>query len=263
MGTDKRACMVKARELLATPSEETLRYAALELRMCMEFLTYEKLRCYANIVPPAMQAIWQPPQAVRALLEFEPDAERSFVVHVGKQEPPGADSEEMHFLGAHNALTVAWLRKHYNKLGNLLHAPSGNAATSLDVPKTVGYIEEVMRDLAAPLESTILGGNLHLVWSAQCTQCGKTVARNADAMSAGALATCFTPNCNTEYRAKATDEGTIIFEPVLAHLTCGKCGCDVALQPKKLDVGVGFKCPNCGESHRITGHRWEYVASEA
>lgn len=255
--------MAKAKDLLAIPTEHHLRYAALELRMCMEFLTYEKLRSYSNIVPPEVQAIWQPPQAVKALLDFEPDAEQGFEIHVGKEETPGVIPSEMNFLGAHNALSVSWLRKHYNKLGNLLHAPNGISPKAFDLSKSVAYLQEVMRDLEAPLQSTILGANIRVVWSVQCSQCGKTVARNADAMKAGALATCFTPNCGTEYTARETEEGNVVFEPVLARFPCGKCGKDIAIQPKKLKLGVGFNCVHCQEVNRITGHHWTYVAGEA
>lgn len=51
MNLDKHSCLARATALLAAPTHENLRYAALELRLCIEAITYEKLRTYSNMVP--------------------------------------------------------------------------------------------------------------------------------------------------------------------------------------------------------------------
>jgi hypothetical protein len=51
MDLDKRACLECAKELIREGSVQSLRYAALELRFCMEIITYEKLRASASHIP--------------------------------------------------------------------------------------------------------------------------------------------------------------------------------------------------------------------
>jgi hypothetical protein len=71
---DKRAHVARATELLDKADDALLPYAALELRMAMEAIAYGKLRAFATRIPTSVLDKWQPPQAMRALLEFEPHA---------------------------------------------------------------------------------------------------------------------------------------------------------------------------------------------
>ena len=261
MGTDKRTCLAKAKALIQLADAESLRYAALELRMCMEYLTYQKLAAYENIVPAEVQAIWQPPQAVRALMDFEPNADKSVVIHYGVEDVPGIPAKTMQPLGAHAALSVRWLRKHYNKLGQLLHAPNSTSQSKPQTPPSVAYLTEVVQDLEAPVESTILGATFRTVWSVVCTQCGKPVAGNAETLKSGAPAVCFTPGCGTEYIAAEQPDGTIHFKPILVHFACAKCASDIAIQPNRLEPNATFECPACKSRHQITGQRWEYASA--
>ena len=262
MGIDKRSCLTKAQSLVQLGDPESLRYAALELRMCMEYLTYQKLQAYENIVPREVRAIWQPPQAVRALLEFEPNADKSVEIRFGVEDVPGIPAREMKPLGSHSALSIRWLRKHYNKLSQLLHAPNSDSIARATDALSDKYLRQVIQDLEAPVASTILASTLRTVWSVTCTQCGKPVAGNAEVLRSGSLAVCFTPDCGTEYAAAEEPDGTILFKPILVHFKCISCNADIAIQPKKLAPGARFECQGCKHLHRITGQRWEY-ASEA
>lgn len=258
MGTDKRSCFAKAKSLVQLGDADSLHYAALELRMCMEYLTYQKLQAYENIVPPEVQAIWQPPQAVRALLEFEPNADRTVEIHFGLEEVPGIPAREMQPIGTHAALKIQWLRKHYNKLGQFLHAPNARSSHQHDPALMVDYLHEVIQDLEAPVGSTILASTLRTVWTVACNQCGKVVVGNSEVLKSGGLAHCFTPGCETQYAASERPDGAIIFKPILMHFTCIKCSADIAVQPKKVELDARFECPSCKQRHKITGKQWEY-----
>ena len=123
MGDPRAAHLERARTWLQDPTAEAIRCAALEVRLLIEELTYEKLRAASDIIPPAVLKTWQPPQAVKALLEFDEFADQSFEVQVG-EHPTDSDAEQVWLsLGSHHALTLQWIRKNYNKVGSLLHAP--------------------------------------------------------------------------------------------------------------------------------------------
>ncbi|MFG6459827.1 hypothetical protein [Roseateles sp. BYS96W] len=265
-----RQALERAKELLANPVEFNLRYAALELRVVMEMVTYEKLVAAQDVIPPEVLKTWQPPQAVKSLLEFQEHADQTFTIEVAApgQEPEDFDqlddAEKLeHFqkldfkkLGEHHALSLKWLKKNYNKIGNLLHAPSPGSSAQ-EPARTAKYLAEVVSELDLVLSSTIStfverGG---CVFS--CQSCGKPVIRNAEAMKAGALAVCSTPDCDGAYRLvnPGDDEWTV--EPVQAKFKCPACSHESIYWPRKVKVGSALKCPGCARRFGVFGYQWQ------
>lgn len=252
--------MTRAQALLASPTPENLRYAALELRLCIEALTYEKLRSFSSLVPEEVLQTWQPPQAVKALLEFEPHADQSFTVLAGVEEEYGKPAKEMKFVGQHASLRLNWVRKHYNKLGNLLHAPTLAANQQRAATEVAAYLLEVIADLQAPLSGNITGGSIREVLSFACEQCHNTVVCNAQAVRKNLKATCLNPQCKAEYFASFSAEGEARFQLMVTTFECMGDGCDgaVSVENRKLDVGAKFTCPKCGLKHVIVTRQWGY-----
>lgn len=265
MPLDKRSCMTRAKALLVNPTPEDLRYAALELRLCIEALTYEKLRSFSAMIPESVLETWQPPQAVRALLEFEPEADGSFTIYAGVEEEYGKSAPHMQFVGRHNSLGLKWLRKHYNKLGNFLHAPSPIANASPDVRKLKEYLAEVVSDLEAPLNSTILGGSIREVFSFICGKCTNPVVCNARTVASLHKATCFNPQCSAEYHVTISSEGQATFQLMVTAFECANTDCAgiMPVENRKLDIGVDIQCPICRLKHVIVNRQWLYVPKES
>lgn len=259
---DKRQCVARAKELLLTNTPQALRYAALELRTCMELHTYEKLRSFTDFVPESVLRTWQPPQAVKALLEFDETADQSFTIEVGVETTFGEVPKDMHLLGHHKALPLKWLRKHYNKVGALLHAPI-EAPPVFPLAEHATYLGEVVTELDSATSGTILGGRFTDAYRLVCGECGKVMARNRVAVKAGKTAVCFTPGCDAEYRATAVEEESATFAPVQTGFKCSGCETQIRLFDRRLKVGASFACPSCGKRHSIIGHNWVYAGEES
>lgn len=264
MTFDKQSCMGRARALVAEGTQESLRYAALELRLCVEALTYEKLRAFSSMIPEEVLKTWQPPQAVKALLEFEPHADRTFILYAGIEEEYGKPSKEMKYVGTHSSLRLGWLRKHYNKLGNLLHVPATHEQITPDTTTLKRYLGDVIEDLAEPLQSTITGGNIRHVFNFTCSECGKPVVANAESVSKKNKAICLNPQCKAEYFAKVDEAGQATFQLMVTVFECAAESCDgvTQIENRKLDVGVEFACPKCHLKHLIVHRQWGYGLSE-
>lgn len=265
MSLDKRSCMARAQTLLTSPTPENLRYAALELRLCIEALTYEKLRSFSSLVPEEILKTWQPPQAVKALLEFEPLADQTFTIFAGVEEEYGKPASTMQFVGKHTSLRLNWLRKHYHKLGNLLHAPAAGAKSEPTNTQVAEYLAEVVADLEAPLSSNITGGSIREVFSFNCTKCQNLVVCNTQAVRKSRRAVCLNPQCKAEYFASISEEGSATFELMVTTFECTKEGCDgkLSIENRKLDIGVEFSCPVCGLKHTIIHRQWGYGPQES
>ena len=110
--------------MLDAGNDADLHYAALDLRLCIEAITYGKLQSFTEHLPPSMlQRTWQPPQLLKAMMQVDPHADKSFTMSIGLETSAGAppDPAQMTFIGQHHAFGYAWLRKQYNKLGSMLH----------------------------------------------------------------------------------------------------------------------------------------------
>jgi hypothetical protein len=70
-------CLQKTEALIANPSDDTLRYATLQLRMGIEFLFYELIPLYKEELPDDIATTkWRPNEIIDALLECNPDADQ-------------------------------------------------------------------------------------------------------------------------------------------------------------------------------------------
>jgi predicted RNA-binding Zn-ribbon protein involved in translation (DUF1610 family) len=228
----------------------------------MEAITYQKLKAFSSTIPEDLLAIWQPPQAVRALLEFEPQGDQSFSIAAGLEDEPGKPAKTMHFVGHHKALSLKWLRKHYNKVGNMLHVPTGGRLVEELLDDKVAYLKEVIADLEDAVASTITGGSIKTVYSFECKNCKLPVVANAEAVRKTGRAVCLNPQCGAEYFG-VQNEGQMTFAPMVTQFDCVQCSAEIPIENKKLRIGLEFKCPKCGEKHTIVGRQWQYGNAES
>src|ERR1019366_6532542 len=131
-----------AAALLAKQDDASLRYAALELRRCIEAIVYEKLKVYDILLPVGSVHQWQPPQAFDALIAIEPGAEETYTYAIAPQRDFGQIAEGPYrAVGMDERPKGKWIKKTWNKLGAYLHAewpfsrserPRGSARPFLD-----------------------------------------------------------------------------------------------------------------------------------
>lgn len=254
---NKRECFQRAKTLIEKGTIENLRYAALELRFCMEAITYEKLGSFSNGVPPSVLSKWQPPQAVKALLEYEPDADQSFILSGGIEEEYGKPSQNMQFIGEHKALSLKWLRKHYHKVGKILHFPHGRDTDQVPEDKLAEYLHEVANDLEEALKSTILGGFIRETYEFDCTACGDKVVCNKKQAEKHRRAVCLNPNCGAEHFVEISSEGAI-FRIKASGFECLNCRKTTFIENRKLDIGRVFQCSACDTEHQFVTRQWGY-----
>lgn len=255
----------KAFALLQSTDTDGMRYAALHLRMCMELLTYKKLKLYEERIPREVSKQWQPPQAVRALLALEPEADQDFKIEIAAGALPeltkeAAERANWLALGAHRTFGVKWLSKHYNKIGRLLHADHTDQA-ALDSATAKEYLTEVAEEVARVLSSTVEGAPAPVTTFA-CTACGETVARNTFALREGGSAICFRQDCGTEYLGKEVADGKLVVVTKSEYPKCTKCSTAMPIRPRQVLPDAKLACPKCGLLHKIAGQTWVYGPAE-
>jgi predicted RNA-binding Zn-ribbon protein involved in translation (DUF1610 family) len=262
MRFDKRSSLARAKDLLGSGDDSVLRYACLELRFTIEALAYNKIRTYASRLPEEILLTWQPPQVIRALQEFEPGSNESFVLRSRREDESGNPTGPVRVLGTHRAMKLSWLRKTYNKLGYYLHAPAvatqDEQEHDMDEPaKLREYLEKVVIELepivASPLDSSLAG-----VIDVECVKCGQVSFRNAEGAKQSRSAVCLNPNCKAEYYVSFEDDGTFEMRLKATDFICAACDQPIEVENRFLTIGYEFACTSCGARHQIAGRQWEY-----
>jgi DNA-directed RNA polymerase subunit RPC12/RpoP len=252
---EKREAFKAAEDLLAKGDEAVLRFAALELRRCTEAVVYEKLWAYKDRIPREA-ARWQPPQALKALLQFEPDAASSTVISMAREEYPGGPTvEPFRVLGEDLRPKVGWLTKVWNKLGSFLHAQFPFSSPKPDLAEEAAYLREVLEELR-PFVVRSFTSTLGTTVRVTCTLCDVESVANADGVRARGELFCLNSDCGARYQARfsGTEVELTLDAP---YLECATCGKSFPLAPKRLVDRTIVKCPSCSAEHLIR-QTWQY-----
>jgi hypothetical protein len=84
---------------LALEDSTALKYAALELRMAMEAITYDRAQAFKDEFPESEYDTWQPKKVMSVLLEIEPTTDRDSSLAYGIEDEPGVPTTKMKALG--------------------------------------------------------------------------------------------------------------------------------------------------------------------
>ncbi|MHA1528450.1 MAG: hypothetical protein ACTSVG_05490 [Alphaproteobacteria bacterium] len=134
-----RQCLTRAKLLLMEDSPETVRYAAVELRMAIEGLIYDKADKYREDIPPSKYQTWQPKKLLELLLDIDPKAELGGTLSVARASDEEDREEAYQTLGTERPLSLAEIKAHYDALGSCIHMPTLKQIES----RTDSHIEKI------------------------------------------------------------------------------------------------------------------------
>ena len=265
MPLDQGPILARAKQHLARGSAEDLRYAALECRLLMEELTYEKLRAFADLLPAEELNRWQPREAVKLLLSLDKNADQSAKVEMSAGAlaedwtPTEENLKQVEWtpLGDHHALSLKWLNN-YHKVGNLLHAPKASDASVMPETKQRKLLREVIDELERAVRSTITT----MVWRGgigfDCEGCGRRLVASIVTLRQGSTVLCPNDDCQFEYvlGQSQSDEESPPVVPVAKSFPCPVCSAVTMVARRRLRQGYEFKCATCSTRYRVLEPRW-------
>ena len=237
-----------AKHELASGDDTRLKYAALELRMSMEALTYDRVLAFKDEFPPSEYETWQPRKVMLVLLEIHPSADADKAYAIGRQEEEGVPAPILHSLGTERVLNIAALKKHYDALGSYLHLPSmkqsmeGKTADSVKLRKRC---EELAALIDEVLSSPIFNVTLGVFSTMKCFRCERPIRKRVrDAEEA--VAECF--DCHATYSLVPAENGLHEWHPKGQEVKCAVEGCEETEFLWEVDhqVGKQWHCNVCG-----------------
>jgi ribosomal protein S27AE len=251
MNMEKRSCLERARIQLADGKSESLRYACLELRYCIESIAYEKLRLYAKQIPAAVLDVWQPRRVIDMLEEYDPLANKNYTLRIRSEIPDGG-RDKLVFSGEHRTLSPIILKKHYNKLGNYLHVPTPaqakkeKASSDAELRK---YLEELV-SLIEPICNNILDANIAEVVNFECQQCGQPIFRNKASVVKNSFVTCLAECCQAQHEAYEAD-GKYFIRLRQAEFLCPDCNTTNYVALHQMAEGARLTCVECKSQYIV------------
>lgn len=249
-----RQALTRAQALLASEEDGSLRYGALELRLCMEALTYDRAQAYKSEIPPEEMDKWQPRKLMKVLLDIVPDADKSYSLRVGQEPYPGGQPEKMHALGTDTVLSMADLKASYDAIGSMLHMPTMKQVESgkmLNNERMRDRCQRAINALDNSLASPVWNFTMGKFATCDCVECGKPVRRRLPVGAEKITAECF--YCHALYDLRPQEDGGIMFEPRMRDVDCPTEGCDArfSLWTHEIKEGAHWRCQKCDKAYAI------------
>jgi len=249
-----------AEDEIKSNSDLRLIYAALELRMAMEAITYDRALSYKDEFPPDEYKTWQPKKVMLILLEIEPTADLDCSLAIGK-EHGGDKAPEMTNLGTEKVLNMKVLKNHYDAIGNYLHMPSIkqiNSGYIPDLKKLRLRCEEVSTFISQVINSPIFNINFGNFSRNNCFECKSIIRKRIPNDDQVVKATCY--ECKATYTLYAEENNKIRWEANQQELECANNDCKqtVVVWEHEISANNHWQCNECkGTNILCLGIRYE------
>jgi hypothetical protein len=241
---------VKLAKLNLKKGDAALRYAALELRLALEALCYERAALLGEELPPEAYRTWQPKKLLQQLLDLEPMIDKSRTISFGKEETPGVAASKMNLLGTETVLSMKNLKGFYESLGSFVHAPTLKQleqSGDVNFDRCRAKCNELIAVIDKVLESKVFNSNFGVFSSINCMndECKQILRRRLPPNKSEIVTSCF--DCGLGYKISTKDDSQHIWSPLLESIACPSEGCDVVLKvmPKELGPGKHLNCSGC------------------
>lgn len=242
-------------KLILDDTPQSMVYAALECRLAIELVCYERLKVSIGKMSKN-EVDWQPRKVIRQILaEENPNATQELTLSISTEpneksydKPSLEEFEAKSYvkLGTQSELDINKLARSYQALSNL--------ALHVSVPKnqkiqTYGDAKTIKRKLGEALVQlrAISCGNLVLggigpEYKFQCLACDSLITRKVSALYDGKIVHC--NSCIESYLISISD-GEILHSRNVYKVPCDTCG-TASFVPKNL-----FRNKNVEECHDL------------
>lgn len=241
---EARACLARARDLLAKNELAATRHACLELRLAIECLAYQQLDSYLSEVPDDAMRKWTPREVIAQMLEIDPKADRTSTIAIGREEEQGQPSKDMKVLGEDRRFTLKWANRSHNALGNFLHVPTLHQMETGKAPDhgtMTAKAEEVASVIEHTLATPIYNVNFGNFYHIDCV-CGRSFRRREGSFTVDQGIVCPNVDCRTIWDVVSEDGTDVHFKPRQTEFVCPGCNETRFVLTQKLKSGTIITC---------------------
>ena len=258
---DLRPTISQIEKLLEEGSESSLTYAALECRLAIERICYERLRLAHDYISHDDLRKWQPSDIVKTLIqEVDERAATTMTVSVApgspaENTPEGYEALDWKPLGKQIGFNPSKLGRLWNGLAKLalhIEVPSSKDAIVKqygDTQAIASKVEQALAEIKRISEGTLMSSGIGEEVSFECI-CGSKNKRRLGLLRDGQIINCISPNCDESYVYVQSD---VSFGRRTFEIVCRACGASHDI-PKRMAEKLGtnqhihFDCEECSET---------------
>ncbi|MGV0910228.1 hypothetical protein [Martelella sp. FOR1707] len=258
-------------KLLEENTEASVTYAALECRLAIERICYERLRLAHDYISNDDLRKWQPREIVKTLIqEVDAEAAKTFTLLIarepmpeGSPPPTREDYEAMEWLRVGTQVGFA-----PNKLGQLWHGLA-NLALHIEIPISkdatvrqygdiqaiASKVKEALEEIKLISEGTLMSSGMGEVVSFKCS-CDSTNKRRLELLSDGQTINCINPGCDESYDFVQSDTSFIRRTFAIVCRACRE-NHDIPkrlVEKLRIDQQIHVDCKGCGETIYVSWH---------
>ncbi|NQY75742.1 MAG: hypothetical protein HRT78_01160 [Halomonas sp.] len=258
-------------KLLDEDSRTSIVYAALECRLTIEAICYERFAISYEYIPHDLLRKWQPHHVVKQVAEEgNEQVTEGFTMFISKSptnqdNPPVTcedyESVEYVSIGSQAALDLGKLGKLWNALSNtslhvsLPHAKGEEIEIYRNSEKVKGKIAESLNEFKKILDGNLLSSGFGEEYYFNCIGCDTKLKKRAKLIKHGEMVVCLNPDCPESYYFSVED-GEIFHIRRLLITTCADCGNSIEIPARfvdKLKFGQTLNegCSECGYNNQI------------
>ncbi len=256
--------------LLEQNTEQSLTYAAIECRLTLEYLCYERFKFYFPYLSENDLKHWQPKHIIKQISdEIDENISKEFSISVSAEKIDGRspktkeEFESIKYipLGTQSELRFNKLHKLWNGLSNVaLHIPvpnilSGDLNIYGDQDKIKKKVSDVVSFLSSMKGNLLMGGTFGEEYFFNCFTCDTKIKRPIRNLQLQTIVSCINPNCKESYviQKNINDEFDVIRS--IIKFSCTFCNEDLKIPTRffqdlrfnqKLDIQCG-KCNTLSE----------------
>ena len=262
LGLDPIIERVKA--LLAENTDASITYAALEARLALEKVCYDRLRQRHDYISHEQLKKWQPGGVINQLItDVDPHVTQTRSLRMARQPAKGVkapDDAYVH-LGTEIGFDAKRIAKLWNALGKLaLHVrvprSKDDHIPDYGDPKEIKpKVEEALAELERLSKGTMTFSGLGATVSFDCGVCGEENKRRAALLRNDQRVFCINPNCKASWKVRKEGED-FTFEGETCDFPCQGCG-EVKQLPwrffykMKFDQRATFECLTCNPKNYV------------
>lgn len=253
-------------------TDQSLTYAALECRLTLEYLCYERFKLFYSYLSAKDLKNWQPKHVVKQISDdIDEIIAKGFSVSISRESVEGnppktrEDYESLGYtlIGTQSELNLKQLHSHWNGLSNVaLHIPvpsisSGKFSIYGDKNAIRSKVLSV-RDFISTLNGNLLmGGHLGEDYSFNCSVCDSLIKKPVEFLRTPSIVNCINPKCNESYVVVPENDGEAIdITRRVIKFSCKGCNGDLEVPSnvfRDLRFGqqLNIRCGSCESSSTV------------
>lgn len=260
---DLKQAIARIEAQLRKEDAASLTYAALEARLALERVCYDRLRqCHDYISFEDLQR-WQPANIVKQLItDVDQNASQTFTLSISTEPADGRRGDEYDYvqIGQQIGINPSLIAKLWNGLSNLaLHMPLPKTPDDElpefgDAAKIEAKVREALAELKRLSKTSMTTSGFGPEVRFNC-ECGALNKRRLGLLRHGQEVSCINPNCEWSWIAHKNGE-SFDFSRAEVNVKCPKCLEADALPfrgMKKMKFGQIAKwiCPKCSYENQV------------